>query len=668
MPTLFTRLAVSIFAVFLLSSVALGGDDWKPLDPADTALKAGLVDKDADAEVLFWEVKVNDGDPGETVFSHYIRMKIFNDRGKESQSKVDIPYLKNEKVQDVAARTIKADGTIVELKKEDIFDRTIVKVNGGKLKAKSFAVPGIEAGAIVEYRWKEVDQSGSLADFVRLQFQREIPVQKVTYYVKPYAGALGMSYQPFQLPRNLHFEKAKDGFYAASMTNVPAYIEEANMPPENSVRSWILIYYTAESRLEPDKYWKDTGRRVYENVKGDMKVNDDVRRAAADIVKDATTPEQKLQLIYEFCHTQIKNLSSELSGLTREERAKLKTNKNPADTLSKKAGRGDEIDMLFAALANAAGLEAHLALVANRNDMLFDSSFASTYFLARFPIAVKIGDGWKFFQPGSSYLPYGMLRWEEEGQQALITDAKEPIWVETPLSPPQKSLTKHIGRFTLLPDGTLEGDVRGILSGQRAIDAKNDEDSLSPAEREANLKQEIKSRLSTAELTDIKIENVTDPVKPYTYSYHVKIAGYAERTGKRLFLSPNYFKKGVSPLFSSNSRKNMVYFHYPWQEDDDIEIVLPDGYALDNADAPPPIGAQALSSYKASIGITKDNKTLVYHRTFFFGGGGTNLDRLLYPVASYPALKQYFDQVHKNDDHTLTLKQAVQTATNTSAQ
>jgi hypothetical protein len=31
------------------------------------------------------------------------------------------------KIKDIAARTIKPDGSIVELKKEDIYERTIVK-------------------------------------------------------------------------------------------------------------------------------------------------------------------------------------------------------------------------------------------------------------------------------------------------------------------------------------------------------------------------------------------------------------------------------------------------------------------------------------------------------------------------------------------------------------
>jgi len=81
-------------AALLPGSAAASDNDWKPIDPADLALKSPTVEKDADAEAIFWDVRVQDEeDPGgglHTTLRHYIRVKIFTDRGKESQSKIDI--------------------------------------------------------------------------------------------------------------------------------------------------------------------------------------------------------------------------------------------------------------------------------------------------------------------------------------------------------------------------------------------------------------------------------------------------------------------------------------------------------------------------------------------------------------------------------------------------
>jgi len=107
-------------------------------------------------------------------------------------------------------------------------------------------------------------------------------------------------------------------------------------------------------------------------------------------------------------------------------------------------------------------------------------------------------------------------------------------------------------------------------------------------------------------------------------------------------------------MFSSATRKYDVYFPYPWSQDDQIEFELPSGYALDNAEKPSPFSAGNISQYKVDLGVTTDQHTLIMHRQFFFGGNYN----VLFPQAGYMQLKNYFDQLQKNDEHTITLKLA----------
>ncbi|MFY9618672.1 MAG: DUF3857 domain-containing protein [Pyrinomonadaceae bacterium] len=650
-PYFLALLLAFVCSVCVSPVLGIAGDEWRLVDSAELTLKTGVVEKDADAEVLFWEVRIDDSSVEELALKNYVRIKVFTDRGKESQSKVDLPYSGSAKIKDIAARVIKADGTIVVLKKEDIYDRTIVKASGLKVKAKSFALPGIEAGAIIEYRWQEVYPGGS-ASGLRLHFQREIPAREITYYLKPYQGLI---YNSFHM-EEAKFVKDKDNFFKLTKTNMPAYREEPRMPPEDQVRAWVFLNYTRETKLDVAKYWKEIGRAYFEVTKDEMKANDEVKTAAAQIIGDASTPEQKLERIYDFCRTKIKNISDDASGLSDEEKKKFRGNKTPADTLKKGGGSGTNIDYLFGALAKAAGFDARLAVSGSRADFFFDPAVASERLLASSFIAVRVGEGWQFFSPAEMYTSFGMLGWPEEGQDALITDAKEPSWFQTGISAPGKSLEKRTGKLRLLDDGTLEGDIRVEYTGHLGFDKKEYNDDESPAEREEILRRMIKARMSTAEVTDIKVENVTDPVKPFTYSYHVRVPGYAQRTGKRMFFQPGYFSHGAGSLFTSASRKHDVYFNYPWAEHELITIDLPEGFALDNADTPQPITPEMtkqLSEQRIKIGVTTDGRMLRYERQFFFGGGGS----ILFPVASYPAIRQLFDVMAKSNDHTLTLKQ-----------
>ena len=82
-------LILCFFASFP-ASIQASGDEWKPIDPAHLSLKNAMVEKEADAEALFWEVRIDDNPDGDLIFSHYIRVKVFTERGRESQSKIDL--------------------------------------------------------------------------------------------------------------------------------------------------------------------------------------------------------------------------------------------------------------------------------------------------------------------------------------------------------------------------------------------------------------------------------------------------------------------------------------------------------------------------------------------------------------------------------------------------
>src|SRR5215211_1727279 len=403
-------LLLCLLAVSAVPAWAIG-DDWKPVDPAHLSLKNATVEKEADAEALFWEVRIDDNPDGNLIFNHYIRVKVFTERGRESQSKIDLIYGKmfgaEIKINDIAARTIKADGTIVELNKKDIFDRTVVKGSGLKYKARSFAMPAVEPGCIIEYRWREIRVNDD-ANYIRLQFQRDIPVQRVQYLIKPYDYP-GMNFHSITLHgESSGWKKEKNGFYSTVMTNMPAIHEESRMPPDDEVKTWTLVFYQManDDRRDSEKYWMEYAKKFYEDNKSLIKPNDEVKKMAATLIADASTDDEKLQRLFEFCRTKIKNASFAASGVTPEERAKVKDNKTPSDTLKRGVGSMSDIDQLFAALANAAGLDARIVLSPDRGDLFFDRRSANGYFINPMYIAVNVGGTWKFINPGFSYIPF----------------------------------------------------------------------------------------------------------------------------------------------------------------------------------------------------------------------------------------------------------------------
>ena len=88
-------------------------------------------------------------------------------------------------------------------------------------------------------------------------------------------------------------------------------------------------------------------------------------------------------------------------------------------------------------------------------------------------------------------------------------------------------------------DGTLEGDVSIEYTGHEAAARKELTEKQSDSQREEVLKNILKRYASAAEFSNIKIENVNDPEKPLIYRSYLRVPGYAQRTGKRLFFTPS---------------------------------------------------------------------------------------------------------------------------------
>lgn len=662
--------AGKIFAVLLFlfagfTQIVFADDPWQAVSIEELAMKTPKIEPDADAEALFWEVymadEVENGTP-RTVLRHYLRIKIFTEKGRENNSKVDIPFGRisglgvSIKIQDIAARTIKSDGSIIELNPKDIFERDVIKANRIKIRAKSFAMPGIEIGSIIEYRWKEV-RGNALSNYDRLQLAREIPVHQVKYHVKPISNPYfpyAMRVQSFN-GANTPFVREKSGFYATTLSNIPSYKEEPRMPEEYAVKPWMLIYYTEDRKMEPQKFWQEHGKLVYEAYKSRIKPNDEVKKAAAEVVGDATEPMQKIERIFNFVRAKIKNIYDDVSGLTAEQIEEIKKNKNASDVLKRGTGDWRDINTLFAAMVSAAGFESRIANLPRRTDSNFNPNFTDDYFMRTTNVAVKIGEEWKYFDPGSRYIPFRMLSWEEEGQPTLVSDSKNPTWNRTPLSPANKSMEKRSGKFKILEDGTLEGEAKIEVSGHVGVNHKEYNDDLTPPQREEALRGLVRSNiLGSAEVSDFSIENVSDPDKPLIYKFKVRVPGYTTRTGKRIFIQPNVFERNASPMFTAGTRRYDIALNYAWSEIDDIEIELPKGFSLESPDIPAPIkDSQGVSEDTVSISVAKDGRTLFYKRRFTFGNNGF----LYFPVKNYAAVKNLFDAFHKVNTHQLTLKQ-----------
>jgi Domain of Unknown Function with PDB structure (DUF3857)/Transglutaminase-like superfamily len=645
---LFLSVIFSLFLLLFASSSVGAQSVWRSISPTELALKAPTVEPDADAEAIFWEIRIDDKKESKLFFDHYVRVKIFTERGREKFSKFDIPFYKGRKVSEVAARVIKADGSIVEIAQSDIFEREILKANKVKILAKSFAVTGIEPGVIFEYKYREEIKDGSLSG-QRLVFQRDIPVQRLTYFVRPYEGNF-LKTNVFNLPQDVSFDKSDDKFQVATRLNVPAFKDEPRMPPEDTIRSWVLLQY---SSFFGGSDWSRMAIYYQSAIKDLIKANNDVKKIALEVTASASSDEEKIKKLYEFSQSQIKNVSFDTT-LSDEQIDKAYA-KNPGETLKRRAGTIQNIDLLFASMASSLGFEARIALGGDRNEFFFDPQVHThSSFVHPMCVVVKIGGKFRYFNPGAPYLGFEQMVWYEELVNTILVGENNWVFGTTPLADQTLSVAKRKGKFKLLEDGTLEGTVNIEYFGQQAIGRRREGYLQSETKRVEEFRDEIKAQISSAEISNMAVTNFQNSSMPLTYSFSVKIPNYAQKTGKRLFLQPGFFEYGEKPVFSDAKRTHPIYFRYPWSEEDSVEIETPANYQIDTIDSPTDVfDPSKIGSLSVKIQPNTSKTGINYDRKFYFGANS----KILFPASVYAPLKNLFDQFHRANSHSITLKQ-----------
>lgn len=640
---MYSRLLFLTF--FLVLSVSAAAQvEWRPVSQSELAEDKPVVESDADAEALFWEVRLDDEKRKKLFYSHYVRVKIFNERGREKFAKFELPYTKNLTIEDVAARVIKRDGTIINIGPGDIFEQEILKSGKFFVRAKTFALPGIEPGAIVEYQYKETIK-GDSADNERLIFQRDIPVRRMTYFIRPLKElSLRISY------RNMTggtFTDAGDGWKTYSAMNIPALHEEPQMPPKSEVRQWALLNYSSFSFTWG--YFGNGFARLFLEV---TKEDKEISAKAAELTAGLHDDEDKARAIFDFAQKRIRNVTYDRS-MTDEQRSKIE-NKRAVDTLRRGMGNATDIDLLFAALIRAAGMRSAIVLAGDRSESFTNPQSGTDPRLLHWTGIVVIGGfGTKICNPGTPFMPFGKIDWYEEGVVALTANQGGYRWTETVLSEPEANKSIRTAELKLDANGNLEGIVTVRHSGHQATLRRRDLYMRSPNEREEAIKKSSLATSGKGEVYDISIEDFEESSKPYTYSYRVKIPNYASRTGKRIFIQPNFFQYGRTALFSSSTRTHPIYFEYAWSEMDRVEIELPREFEPEALGAPKTIDETSdLGRLTNEYTYDKERHVLIADREFYFG----TKKRILFPASAYAPLKRLFDLFQEADTHSIVLK------------
>jgi len=618
------------------------GEDFLPIIPQELQMTEFKQLPGASAVLLYYSNRIDDVDHSEFF---YWRIKIFNDAGKR-YANVEIPMSEKTEIQELLARTIHPDGSIVEFTDRP-FEKTVFRVRGARVRVQALTLPQVTAGSIIEYKYRLHFGNKGL-------IHHAWAVQHDLFLVK---GKFQFRYEKRQTVRWLPAKGLnktpeyddKEGGYHMEVENVAAFEAEEQMPPEDGYKLDVKFFYAPPFMSSPTSYWYETGKYWARGVDyfigdhhdgKDSKEMKEMKAAALETIGNETDPEKKLRKLYARAQS-VRNLSYERHRTENEQKKEdLKDPKTVADILKHGYATRNGITMLFVALARGAGFTASVAFVSSREDRLFDREILSFWQLDSEIALVKLNGKSIFLDPGTRFCPYGLMRWMRTGTAAM--DMRDPgTLINTPGAGAESATIFRTADLKLDTEGLVKGQIWVEYGGAEALERRLSALSTDDAGRKKEIEDEVKQWLpvhSKAEVTDVV--GWEDSDHPLTALLNVEVPEFASSAGNRLLAPFALFQPKRTHLLKSGPRKYPIYFHYAFTEKDHVSLEMPEGYSAETL-PPAQTAKTTYAAYQSSA--SSAGKRVQLERSLLFNGVFLQPER-------YAELREFFGKVQTADE------------------
>ena len=643
--------ALLLLVVSALPSPMFAFDDWQPFSPDELKMTSEPAAPGASAVILYRE---ESSDDNENYKWDYYRIKILTEEGKK-YADFKIPYDNQYfHITDLKARTIHADGTVIPYDGK-LMDSTLLKGRHMKILQKTFTLPDVQVGSIIEYKYRtRWDQGIAFAARWIVQddlFQKHAKFSFAPFKHEVLVGGLSGSqvgYTTF-LPQGSQVVHKYDHF-DLDISNVPAFTEEEYSPPSDEMKYRVRFYYERADLRGPDDFWalqsREWGGSVAKFTAHSSHIDDEVRQ----LTSKSDSPDQKLRKIYARVQ-QITNLSYIRERTAAEEKTlNFKDNKNVDDVLRQNAGYHSQLTRLFVAMARSAGIEAHVVRVATRDETFFSDKILDASQLNSEVALVKVDGKELYLDPGTRFCPYGLLEWRRTGVAGMMdTGGSQAKFITTAYPEVKNAVTQRIGVFSLKDGGDLKGQVRLIFTGQEALIHRLQGIENDDAARTKELEDELRRMLpatATVHLVEAKgWDAVEDPLDAL---YSIEIPAFATITGKRLLMTTSLFEVNSKTPFVHDKRVNPLYFEYPYRILDQVMITVPPSLQIESLPKEQKVVeefAGYVASYKA------EGQRVTFRRQL-------DVASVMFSAKYYPQVKSFYERVKSNDGETAILHAA----------
>lgn len=565
------------------------------------------------------------------------KIKIYKKEGYKWANEAISHYKDGENVSFQDANTYNLVGGKIEktkLKSDGEFEEHVNRY----FSKKKITMPNVKEGCVIEYEY--VIRSGNFGSLRDWYFQSSIPVNYSEYKVK--------------LPHFFTFNKKSKGFLFLKLSSEPTYNQETsevykleNIPAmKDEVFVNNIDNYRSSISHElalvnvPGRYyktfstdWKSVTKTIYDYDDFGVELNktgyfeDDIDKLLVGLNKQ----DEKIGAIFEFVKSKVK--WDNYKGYACNDGVKA--------AYKNRTGNVAEINLMLTAMLRYAKITANPVLLSTRANgiALFPSTEAFNYVIA----AVEIQDGLILLDATEKYslpniLPFEDLNWYG---RLIRNDG-----TSTEVDLMSKTLSREATNMSIVlkSDGSAEGKIRRQLTDHEALKFRKE----NLVTNKDTYLEELENKNNNIEISDYVRENDLELSKPIVESYSFKDTKSVELINGKIYISPMLFSTAKVNPFKQEVREYPVDFGYPTQNKYNINIEIPEGYAVESLPASINIGTGDNSGTFKYVIVNAANKIQVAITS--------TITAAIVGADFYPVLKNFFQQMIDKENEKIVLK------------
>ena len=610
-------------------------------------MKDNPAEPGADAMILYRE-QIADGTKASE--SIYCRIKVFTEEGKK-YADIEIPFFKRSgDIREVQGRTIHPDGQAIEFDGK-VLEKTVVKAGSIKELVKSITLPDVTPGSIIEYRYK-IQRDTDYIYNVYWRVQQGLYTKHAHFLFKPYESVGAPLHPCFSACSACRgsLRRSRKMALILSMSMISPVFPKRNTccPSQNSAAA-SSSYTPGSPTPNAEDYWNAVGKRVFAEDAGFIGKRGAIKQAADEAIGSASTPEEKLRLLYVRAQ-QLKNTQIDAGEKTPQEmkRENQKDNKTVEDVLKRGYGSYDDINRLFVAFVQAEGFEAQRVFGTLRTNGIFHMALQDQRELDDDFVWIHLGDKDVFVDPSVALCPYGMLPWYETAIKVLRPTKQGAVFMDVPVTDSSLTVTDRNANLSVDEQGNVTGTFVVTFTGDRALSWRQEGRTKDEEARRKMMKDEVKQWFpidTKIDITAIKNWDVTD--KPLSVECKIETNGILQSAGHRVLMPVSLYTSGRPQMLQHDARKQPVFFALPYEETDEIRIQVPPTWRLESLPTRKRIDPGAHFLYE--ISSIQQGGFLEIKRRFSIG-------QQIYPVEQYATLRHIFGSVKADDEQQVVFQ------------